>query len=105
MSEDLAVNGGVFEDFIALLEDRFGLDVVDTVLDQPGLATGGVYTADGDYDERELLALINAFGVETGTQSTELMHELGGCLFARVILRFPGLVSGQSRHGDFKLRL
>lgn len=105
MNGDLPVNGRVFEDFIAVLEDRFGLEVVDTVLDQPGLASGGVYTADGNYDECELITLVNAFVVETGSQATELMHDLGVCLFAQLISRCPALISGQSGSLDLMTQI
>ncbi len=50
------MKGIIFTEFMELVEEKFGLDVLDQVLDLSN--DEGVYTAVGSYDHKDLVKLI-----------------------------------------------
>jgi hypothetical protein len=60
------MRGLVFTEFIALVEEKFGLRMADELLSQPGLTDGGAYTSVGNYSHREMLTLVVGLAERTG---------------------------------------
>ena len=50
------MKGIIFTEFMELVEEKFGLDVLDDVLEMSG--DEGIYTSVGSYDHRDLVKLI-----------------------------------------------
>ena len=46
--------GVVFTEFVEMVEDSFGEEVADEMLEMSKLASGGVYTAVGTYSYQEI---------------------------------------------------
>ena len=82
------MKGLVFTEFIALVEERFGVAVAERVLSTPGLSDGGAYTAVGYYDHREMLALVGALSTETGIPAPALVQTFGEWLFPKLAANF-----------------
>lgn len=83
--------GLVFTEFTGMVEARFGADVLDEILDASGNRHDGAYTAVGDYDHAELVAMVAALSAHTGVPVTELVRAFGGHLmtvFVRDYRRF-----------------
>ncbi len=95
------MKGVVFREFVDLVEERYGEDIVDRLLSHPGLSTGGAYTAVGTYDHAELLILIELLSQEIGVEPHELTIELGKQLFNRLYKSYPQFVDPHDNAFDF----
>ena len=53
------MRGSMFVDFLALVEEKYGVETVDQIIARLGdeLSTGGAYTSVGNYPHGELLAM------------------------------------------------
>ena len=71
----------VFTELLEMVEERFSLDVVDDVLTSTGLA--GAYTAVGDYQDADLVAIVHALSDRTGVSVHDLLVAYGEHLFGR----------------------
>lgn len=77
------MKGIVFTELMSMVESTFGMDVMDDVLDECTLDSGGAYTTVGTYDHNELLAIVSALSKETGISVKGLIHKYGHHLFFR----------------------
>jgi hypothetical protein len=85
------VKGVVFVEFLEFVEDRFSLEVVDRIITNSALASGGAYTSVGVYDHGEMLRLVRSLSDTAGTAAGELLRVFGQHLFTRFVAKFPGL--------------
>lgn len=83
------MKGMVFTELVELAESRFGLEVVDSMLDPQGLASGGVYVATGSYACDEIVVLLNRLSASTSLPVPELLRCYGEHLFDRLRSMFP----------------
>lgn len=83
-----AMRGLIFTEFIALVEEKFGLAMSDGILSQPGLSDGGAYTSVGSYDHREMLTLVTGLADRTGLPVDELCRIFGEWLFPKLARGF-----------------
>ncbi|MEM7313613.1 MAG: heme NO-binding domain-containing protein, partial [Planctomycetota bacterium] len=52
------MKGMVFTEFQEMVEDEFGFDVYDEIVEASDLPSGAAYTAVGTYDHTEMLSLV-----------------------------------------------
>ena len=78
------MRGTVFVEFVSHLEERFGLEEVDSVIEElrETLSTQGAYTTVGNYPHGELLAIATHVCEHTDTSIENLIGE-----FARFLLQ------------------
>jgi hypothetical protein len=71
------MRGSIFVEFMAHLEQRYGLENVDAVISTLGdnLKTSGAYTAVGDYPHEEMLAIAQAVCEKTNTELAAFIQE------------------------------
>ena len=93
--------GVVFSEFLEMVEERFSLDMVDEILESSGIASGGSYTAVGNYDHRELLKLVEALSEKTGIAVGDLVAAYGRHLFGHFVDRYPSFFAGVDSSIDF----
>jgi hypothetical protein len=79
------MQGFIFKDFLEFANKRMGTSVVERALADSELASRGVYSTRGQYDPRELLALVGELGRQTGHSSTELLQSYGQWLFKTLV--------------------
>lgn len=60
------MKGIIFSELLELVEDRFGLEMVDDIIEASDLPSGGAYTAVGTYDFSEMLQLLTQLSQRTG---------------------------------------
>ncbi len=77
------MKGIVFTELFEMVEGLFGPDMVDDVLDDCVLDSGGAYTAVGTYDHRELIEIVNALSKHTDIPFKDLVQKYGHHLFFR----------------------
>lgn len=67
------MKGIVFTEFLELVEEKFGLEMVDQIIDQSKLESEGVYTAVGTYEFSEMLSLLNNLSNNTSISIDNLL--------------------------------
>lgn len=83
------MKGIVFTEFLEMVESRFSLDMVDDILDDCSLGSGGVYTAVGTYPHQEMVDLVSALSARSGMRVPDLLKTFGEHLFGRFFLTYP----------------
>ncbi|AQG81594.1 heme NO-binding domain-containing protein [Spirosoma montaniterrae] len=76
------MKGIVFTEFLEMVEEKFGYELVDLLLCEESLASGGVYTAVGTYDHGEMVTLVTNLSQQTGLPVPELLRTYGRYMFA-----------------------
>lgn len=88
------MKGVVFTEFSEMVEDRFGLAVADAVLEAS--PNKGSYTAVGDYDFRELVAMVGDLAERTSLPAATLVEAFGHHLFGRFVEAYGQMFVGIS---------
>lgn len=95
------MKGLIFVEFTEFVEDRYSLEMVDRIIEQSSLPSGGAYTSVGVYDHREMVELISQLSSETGVEARELLRVFGRHAFDRFVAKFPELFEGVANAVDF----
>lgn len=86
------MKGIIFTEFLELVENRFGLEMVDKIITQSTLESNGIYTAVGTYDFSEMLELINQLSHNTDISVDNLLLVYAEHLFVSLVNMYPDLV-------------
>ncbi len=78
------MKGIVFTEFLDLVEDTFGFEMVDTIINNSNLPSNGSYTAVGTYSFSEMLSLLSNLNKETGIAIDDLLLLYGEHFFSVV---------------------
>ncbi|MGS0675457.1 heme NO-binding domain-containing protein [Shewanella sp. 0m-4] len=87
------MKGIIFSEFIELVENTFGLEICQQMLDENN--NDGVYTSVGTYDHKDLVNLIITLSKLTGISAEDLQQIYGKAIFKILYNSMPGL-EGQS---------
>ena len=79
----------VFTEFIEFVEDSYGFDVANTIIEEASLVSKGVYTSVGTYDSAEFVGLVKKLSEITNTEIPELLINYGKHLFQRFVVLYP----------------
>jgi hypothetical protein len=99
------MKGIVFTEFLEMVEDKFSPEMADRIIEQAHLPSGGIYTAVGTYDHREMIELVSHLSGETGVAAAELMRSFGMHLFERFYEMYPIYFDRVSSSFDFLRRI
>ena len=75
------MKGIVFTEFLEMVESKFGIEMVNGLLDSSDLASGGVYSAVVTYDHKEMVSLVVELGKRSGMPLPDLLKAFGRYLF------------------------
>ena len=75
------MKGIVFTEFLEMVEEEFGLEVVDTIIEKAELPSEGVYTAVGTYDFNEMVSLLTQLSEQVSMSVNDLLYAFGLYLF------------------------
>ena len=67
------MKGIVFTEFLDLVEEKFGLEMVDRIISSSELESEGVYTSVGTYSFSEMLQLLQHLSENTGISIDNLL--------------------------------
>ena len=95
------MKGVVFTEFLDMVEDKFGYDMVDTLLDSNELPSGGVYTAVGTYQHSEMVQLVTTLSQESKLDVPTLLKTYGKHLFTRFKAGYPAFINAADNAFDF----
>ncbi|MEM6684225.1 MAG: heme NO-binding domain-containing protein [Bacteroidota bacterium] len=87
------MKGIIFTEFLDLVEDKFGLGMVDTIISESELPSNGVYTAIGTYSFSEMLQLIQNLSTHTQISVDGLLLTYGEHFFQVIENSYPGLLA------------
>ena len=87
------MKGIVFTEFLDLVEDKFGLGMVDKIISQSSLESEGIYTSVGTYSFSEMLQLLQNLNDNTGISIDDLLLVYGEHFFNVIENSYPGLLA------------
>ena len=87
------MKGIVFTEFLELVEDKFGLEMVDTIIEQSHLDSNGAYTSVGTYKFSEMLQLLQNLSDQTAMSADDLLLVYGEHFFTVIEKSYPGLLA------------
>ena len=87
------MKGIVFTEFLDLVEERFGLEMVDAIISQSKLESKCVYTSIGTYSFSELLQLLQNLKIQTGISIDNLLLIYGEHFFSVIETNYKDLLS------------
>lgn len=86
------MKGIIFTEFLELVEEKFGLSMVDTIINESELKSQGIYTSVGTYEFSEMLQLITHLSKNTNISVDDLLLVYAEHLFAALINMHPNIV-------------
>lgn len=99
------MKGVVFTEFLEMVEGSWSLDMVDQIIADSKVPSGGAYTAVGTYPPAEMVALVSALSTATQTPLPALLEAFGRHLFARFVTLYPDFFDGCSSTFEFLPRV
>lgn len=72
-----------------MVESQFSPDMLDTIIDNCDLPSGGSYTSVATYDHSEIVSLVGALSKETDTPAGDLVNAFCAHLFSRFTVLYP----------------
>lgn len=85
------MKGIIFTEFFDLVEQAFGFEVAEKIIDECDLPSGGVYTAVGTYDHTEILALVGMLSKITETPAPQLLTTYGRFIYPKLHAQLKGM--------------
>lgn len=86
------MKGIVFTEFLDLVEDKFGLDVVQRIIDECDLETGGVYSSVGTYSHKEMYAMVGKLSEIKDIPVKDLLQIYGEYFFDVLKTSYPAFM-------------
>jgi hypothetical protein len=87
------MKGIVFTEFLDLVEDKFGLEMLDTILNESDLESKGIYTSIGTYNFSEMLQLLQSLSAHTNISIDDLLLVYAEHFFSVIEESYPGLLA------------
>ncbi|MEO1021639.1 MAG: heme NO-binding domain-containing protein [Bacteroidota bacterium] len=95
------MKGIVFTEFFEMVEQTFGYEMVDTLINTTELESGGVYTSIGTYHHSEIVALVQNLSKQSGMDIDALLHAFGRYLFDTFLKAYPIFFDKASNSFEF----
>ena len=95
------MKGVVFDILNEMVEEKFGFQAWESILDQAGL--DGIYVTTETYSDEELLKLVAAAEAVSGIPAAELVKEFGRYMLPSFVKSHPVFFEGQPSLRQFLL--
>lgn len=86
------MKGIVFTEFLTMVEESFSLDMVDNIIAESELPSGGSYTSVGTYSHTEIADLVTNLSKASGISIPVLLKTFGTYLFHSLAKSYPDFV-------------
>jgi len=83
------MKGIVFTEFLEMVEEKYGLSMVDNIIQSSNLSTKGAYTSVGTYAFSEMLELIQNLSLKTEITTDDLLLLYGKYFFSLLEKNYP----------------
>lgn len=87
------MKGIIFREFLNLVEESFGYEVVDEIIEKSKLPSDGIYTSVGTYPHEEIFALVKQLSLKTKIPEVELFKVFGNYAFKSFAKLYPELIA------------
>lgn len=95
------MKGIVFTEFLEMVEKEYGYEMVDSIIEENELPSGGSYTAVGTYSHSEMIDLLSSLSHKTTTEIDALLHAFGKYIFDTFLKAYPGFFKDITHGFDF----
>jgi hypothetical protein len=95
------MKGVVFTEYIKMVEDNFGLDVSDKMIQSANLGHIGAYTSVGTYPHEEIVQLVVALSKLKNIEVPILLETFGKYMFNSFSNRYQNFFAGIENSLDF----
>jgi len=95
------MKGIIFREFMELVEEKFGLEILDTIIEESNLESGGAYTSVGTYSHFEIVELVTNLSKKVNISITELLFLYGNHFFNVAVDSYPVFFKDQNDAFDF----
>ncbi len=95
------MKGIVFTEFIEMVEEKFGYEMMDDIIESSNLPSGGSYTTVGTYDHTEMVQLVVGLSKRTEIPVSSLLKTYGKHLLLALSKKYPIFFSGTNNSLDF----
>lgn len=99
------MKGIVFTELIEMVEAKWGLAMVDYMLQPEGLNSKGVYTAVGTYDDQEIGMILGRLSEKSELSIPALQKHFGKYIFSSFADGYKDMLSGMHSTFDLLSRL
>ncbi|CAL2064758.1 heme NO-binding domain-containing protein [Tenacibaculum sp. 190524A05c] len=86
------MKGIVFTEFLDLVEEKFGIEMVDKIISESDLDSDGIYTSIGTYQFSEMLQLLQSLNANSGIPISDLLLTYGEHFFNVIETSYKGLL-------------
>ena len=83
------MKGLVFKEFMSMVEEKFGYETVDAIIEDSKLESKGAYTSVGTYNHEEIIKLVQSLSHKTKIPVADLVKEFGRALIPVFVKGFP----------------
>ncbi|MFT4668873.1 MAG: hypothetical protein ACI825_000055 [Planctomycetota bacterium] len=83
------MKGIIFTEFLDLVEEKFGLALADSIMENTDLASGGIYTSVGTYNFSEMLALLATLSAKSNISVDDLLEIYAEHFFGSLKKNYP----------------
>ena len=90
------MKGLIFTEFIEMVEQEMGYEMVHHIITDSHLPSEGIYTAVGTYPETEMVQLLTQLSKHTKTEIPELLFSFGKHLFSRFSVLYAHFFEGKT---------
>lgn len=95
------MKGIVFTEFNNMVEDKFSPELLDEIIVECELSSGGAYTSVGTYDHKELVQMVGKLSEKTDIPAAALVYTFGEHLAERFSELFPAFFAETACAFDF----
>ena len=95
------MKGIVFTEFFEMVEQKYGYNMVDQIISENSLSTGGIYTAVGTYDHSDMVKLLVSLSNHTKTGVPSLLKAFGLYFFDVLQKNYPQFLDKAQNAFDF----
>lgn len=95
------MKGIVFTEFVDYVEDVFGFECSEDMIEQSDLPSGGIYTSVGTYDHAEIISLVTSLSRLSGQPVGELVQSFGVALGKTFAEKFGQFFALETKLFDF----
>ena len=86
------MKGIIFTEFLGLVEEKFGLETVEEIIEKADLPSQGSYTAVGTYPFSEMLSLLKELSTKTTLSIDDLLYTYAEHFFGILVNNYPDLI-------------
>ncbi|MCB0062945.1 MAG: heme NO-binding domain-containing protein [Caldilineaceae bacterium] len=95
------MKGMIFTEFLEMVEETFSLEMIDKIIENAALPSGGAYTAVGTYHHSEMVQLVTNLSQETGIAIPTLLQSFGERLFQSFAVKYAHFLEHAPSAFDF----